>query len=177
MSRCRAFFSWREPVAIPPAAGCRRKDAVLKVLIAEDDVMIADMVKDVIVGSGYLVCGIARTVDEAVALNVLHRPDLAIIDQRLADGGLGTDAVAQWAACDAHHRPGVLYATGNAANVMASASAGEACLTKPYSAEDLIRSLQLVAEIVMSGTASPPFPRGFRRMNASSRVRRGAAHG
>ena len=39
-----------------------------KVLIAEDDLMIADMLEMSLVDSGYEVCGIARTVAEAVAL-------------------------------------------------------------------------------------------------------------
>lgn len=119
----------------------------------------------------------SRTVDEAVELDLLHRPDLAVIDQRLADGGLGTAVVARWAEFDNLHRPGVLYATGNVMNVMTTASAGEACLKKPYSAEDLIRSLQLVVEIVTTGRASPPVPRGFKRMSASSPIPVDAAHG
>jgi DNA-binding response OmpR family regulator len=149
---------------------------MLKVLIAEDDVMIADMVKDVLIGSGYLVCGIARTVGEAVDLNILHQPDLAVVDQRLADGGLGTEIAARWAS-DNMHKPGILYATGNAANVMATATAGNACLVKPYSAEDLLRSLQLVAEIVETGRMSPPYPRGFSRIDVQSLARVGAARG
>lgn len=36
---------------------------MLKVLLAEDDVMIADMNEDVLVEHGYEVCGIGRTVD------------------------------------------------------------------------------------------------------------------
>jgi hypothetical protein len=35
---------------------------VLKVLIAKDDLIIADMVDDLLVVSGYEVCGIGRTV-------------------------------------------------------------------------------------------------------------------
>jgi len=64
---------------------------VLKSLIAEDDLMIADMVKMLLVDAGYEVCGIARTVTEAVALIRRHKPDLAVIDVRLADDDLGTD--------------------------------------------------------------------------------------
>jgi hypothetical protein len=39
---------------------------------------------------------------------------------------------------------------------------GHACLAKPYSSADLVRGLEIVAEIVATGTASPPFPRGLR---------------
>src|SRR5476651_650530 len=98
---------------------------MLKVLIAEDDLMIADMAEEILVEHGYEVCGIARTVAEAVALGRLHKPDLAVIDLRLADGGLGTEIPAQLGALG---RPGVLYASGNISHVMLTAADGDACL-------------------------------------------------
>ena len=45
---------------------------MLKVLIAEDDLMIADMSEDVLVEHGYEVCGIGCTVDQAVTLGRHH---------------------------------------------------------------------------------------------------------
>jgi CheY-like chemotaxis protein len=136
----------------------RGERCMLRVLIAEDDLMIADMIEDVLVEGGYEVCGIARTVADAVALGKRHKPDLAVIDMRLADGELGTEIAAQLGALG---RLGVLYATGNMSLVMLTAADGDACLSKPYSSADLLRSLEIVVGIVASGTASPPFPRGF----------------
>jgi DNA-binding response OmpR family regulator len=129
-----------------------------KVLIAEDELMIADMVEETLVEHGYEVCGIARTVADGVALGRQHKPGLAVIDVRLADGGLGTEIAAR---LSAFGRLGVLYATGNISQVMLTAADGDACLAKPYRTADLLRGLELVAEIVATGTASPPFPRGF----------------
>ena len=129
-----------------------------KVLIAEDDLMIADMAEEFLVENGYQVCGIARTVAEAVALGKRHKPDFAIIDMRLADGGLGTEIASQLGALGSL---GVLYATGNASLVMLTAADGDACLSKPFSSADLLRGLEIVADIVANGTASQPFPRGF----------------
>jgi CheY-like chemotaxis protein len=131
---------------------------MLKVLIAEDDLLIADGAEEVLVERGYNVCGIARTVAEAVALGRLHKPDLALIDLRLADSGLGTEVAAQLGALG---RLGVLYVTGNIAHVMRSSAYGDACLPKPYRSDDLLRGLEIVAEIVATGRASPPFPGGF----------------
>ena len=68
---------------------------MLKVLIAEDDLMIADLAEEILIDGGYDVCGIARTVAEAVALAHRHKPDLVVLDLRLADGGLGTEIAAQ----------------------------------------------------------------------------------
>jgi DNA-binding response OmpR family regulator len=138
---------------------------VLKVLIAEDDLMIAGMVEEVLVGHGYVVCGIARTVAEAVALGRLHKPELAVIDLRLADGGFGADIAAQ---LDAPGNLGVLYASGNLLHAMLTAADGDGSLVKPYGPADLLRSLEIVAEIVATGTASPPFPRGFQVLTSAA---------
>src|ERR1700730_10727120 len=123
---------------------------MLKVLIAEDDLMIADMAEEVLAESGYDVCGIARTVADAVALGRRHKPELAVIDLRLADGGLGTEIVAQLGPLG---RLGVLYATGNASRFTLTTANGDACLGKPYRSTDLLRGLEIVAGIVATGTA------------------------
>jgi DNA-binding response OmpR family regulator len=132
---------------------------MLKVLIAEDDLMIADMSEDVLVERGYEVCGIGRTVAQAVALGRRHLPDLAIIDMRLADGGLGSEVAAQLTDLE---RLGILYVTGNVSSVDPGNSRGHGCLAKPYLFADLIRSLEIVAELLDTGRASPPFPGGFK---------------
>jgi DNA-binding response OmpR family regulator len=147
---------------------------VLKVLIAEDDLMVADMVEEVLVDSGYEVCGIARTVTEGAALGRRHKPDLAVIDMRLANGGLGTEIAAQLAA---HGRLGVLYATGNLSRIVLTAADGDACVAKPYGSADLLRGLQIVADMVATGAASPPFPHGFQVLPPATTTRRQPSHG
>jgi DNA-binding response OmpR family regulator len=130
---------------------------MLKVLIAEDDLMIADMIESSLVANGYDVTGIARTVPDAVELARENRPDLAIIDMRLADDGLGTEIIAHL-----HDGPriGVLYASGNINQVIARA-AGDACIVKPYHTHDLLLALKVVERISSNRAVTPPFPRGF----------------
>jgi DNA-binding response OmpR family regulator len=136
---------------------------VLKVLIAEDDLMIADLIEASLLSNGYQVTAIARTVAEGVASGRADRPDLAIIDMRLADDGLGSEIVAQ---LQDGPRIGVLYASGNINHVIRSA-AGDACIAKPYHIGDLLRALRIVEQIVSNGATRPPFPRGFRLLNAT----------
>jgi CheY-like chemotaxis protein len=148
----------------------REGSCMIKVLIVEDDLMIADMAKETLVGCGYEVCGIARTVTEAVVLCRRRKPDLAVIDVRLddgwlTDGWLGTDVVACLSDMD---RLGILYASGNLTSAMMTVIGGHACLAKPYSSADLVRGLEIVAEIVATGTASPPFPRGFQVLQSAA---------
>ncbi len=131
---------------------------MLKVLIAEDDLMIADMAEAFLEESGYEVCGIARTVDAAVHLASACKPDLAIIDMRLAEGGLGTQVAARLAPFP---DLGILYASGNTMQTCMTSADGHAYLTKPYTSVDLLRALVLVRSLSVDGTADQPFPRGF----------------
>jgi CheY-like chemotaxis protein len=133
---------------------------VLKVLIVEDDLMLADFAEEILVEHGYEITGIARTVADAVALARDARPDLVILDLRLADGGLGTEVAAQLPPLG---RPGILYITGNMSQV--ALTCGDACLAKPDRAVDLLRGLEIVAEIVATGKAQPPFPPGFQLLH------------
>ncbi len=110
------------------------------------------------VAHGYDVCGIACTIAEAVALGHRHKPDLALIDLRLADGELGTEVAAKLSHQDGL---GVLYATGNVMQIALTAANGHACLTKPYHGAELLRGLEIVADIATTGTAVPPLPRNF----------------
>jgi two-component sensor histidine kinase len=139
---------------------------MMSVLVAEDDLMIADMIEESLLSAGYQVCGMARTVPEAVRFGQLRRPDLAIIDLKLADGGLGTEIVAQL--LDGP-RIGVLYASGNIALINKEAD-GDACIVKPYQNADLMRALTLVEQIVIDGFATPPFPRGFHLLRETVEV-------
>ncbi len=145
-------------------SGSQERLHVRKILIAEDDLMIADMAEEVLTNAGYEVVGIARTVDEGLALAARFEPSLALIDQRLADGGLGTNLAARLRMANRRRRTCILYATGNVAAVEALNGTGDACLAKPYRAGDLLHALQLVAEIADTGQATLPWPPGFKRI-------------
>jgi DNA-binding response OmpR family regulator len=145
-----------------------------KVLIVEDELMVADMAEEMLNAHGYEVCGIARTIAEAVALDRLHKPDLAIIDLRLADGEAGTEVAAR---LSKRRGLGVLYTTGNMAEVILTAVDGHACLAKPYHGAELLRSLEIVAGIAATGTATPPFPRKFQVLGTAAATSGRGAHG
>lgn len=136
------------------------------VLIAEDDLMIADMLAEVLSDSGFKVCGIARTVKEGIALGLHHKPDLALLDLRLAHGGLGTEIAAE---LDRSTGLGILYTTGNSRQILLTKEDGDACLDKPFRPSDVVRSLKLVHEFNNTGKATAPFPSGFRLLDGSAR--------
>jgi two-component system, response regulator PdtaR len=141
---------------------------MLRVLIAEDQMMIAELLEGILTESGYEVCGIARTVDEAVALGELHKPDLAVLDVQLARGGYSPEIVRR---LNSRGKCGVLYTTGGDTRISTLTRAdGEAAIAKPYRAEELVRALEIVRVIATGGTATPPFPSGFRLLSAAALV-------
>ena len=69
--------------------------AAPKVLIVEDEMMIAEYFKLVIENLGYAVCGIARTADDAVRLAQREDPALVFMDVRLVGPRDGVDAAIE----------------------------------------------------------------------------------
>ncbi|MCF8466557.1 MAG: response regulator [Sneathiella sp.] len=133
---------------------------MLKVLVAEDSVLVADMLEDFLTFKGYDVCGLARSVDEAVLLANRCEPDLAVLDFRLAGGGYGSQI-----------RPllndkvdmGILYVSGDPLMDKLTKADGDAYIQKPYGLEDLCRALNIVRKIRANSTVFPAtFPRSFR---------------
>ena len=63
------------------------------ILIIEDELMIANDLKWLMMELGHRVIGVARTHREALALAKSMRPGLILADIQLADGSSGIDAV------------------------------------------------------------------------------------
>jgi DNA-binding response OmpR family regulator len=141
----------------------RSQDSMQRVLIVEDDVMIADCLEEFLVDARYEACGITGSVAEAIRLGKKYRPDLAVIDLRLASGGFGTEVAAALCANDG---PGVLYVTGNPDHLMLTNAAGHGCISKPYTASTVVAALSIVSEIKMKVETLSERPFGFRQLNA-----------
>lgn len=125
----------------------------LRILLVEDELVIGMVVQEMLVEAGYAVVGWARTAVEATELAVAHRPDLVIMDIRLAEsGGQAKDGIA--AAIEIFEKTGIrsLFATANtdAQTVSRAASASPlGWLRKPYNKEAMLSAIRSV-------TASPP---------------------
>ena len=138
------------------------------VLVVEDDRMIAEFLQQILADAGYSVCGVAGTVNEAVKMGNDRKPDLAIMDLRLAHGELSTSIVPR---LEERSRMGILYATGNDNNELTSAD-GDASISKPYMIDDLMQALHVVEEVVAGHGVSTPLPPGMRMLGGATRARR-----
>lgn len=121
---------------------------MLKVLIAEDNLILGDMLEDFLASQGYEVCGIARTVKEAVALADLHKPDLAVLDFRLADGEFGSEIRPL---LEDQTSMGILYVSGDPLGRILTRADGEAYIQKPYGLADLTQALRTIRQIKTTG--------------------------
>lgn len=81
-----------------------------RILIVEDERMIAEYYRIIVENLGYSVCGIAKTAEEAVRLAEAEDPALVFMDVRLVGERDGVDA-----AIAIHHRKPVptIYVTGS----------------------------------------------------------------
>lgn len=131
---------------------------MLKVLIVEDDFMVADCLEEILLAAGFQVCGITGNVTEAIFLGKRDSPDFAIIDFRLMDGEYGTKVGA--ALCETTD-VAVLYVSGNPDDPRLREAKGAACIAKPYSATSIVAALNVVSQRRSRGVASAELPEGF----------------
>lgn len=119
---------------------------MLKILIVEDDSQLAETLKYLVEDNPrYRVVGIADQADGAVAAAEARRPDLALVDLHLANGSTGFSAAVRLSAFDVP----CLFVSGKAPDFpMPDLALG--CLMKPFTAEDVHRSLA-AAEDMMRG--------------------------
>lgn len=67
----------------------------MRVLVVEDEMIIALDLESLVIDSGHEVCGLAKTGDEAVALAKAERPDVVLSDISLARGTSGMIAARE----------------------------------------------------------------------------------
>lgn len=115
-----------------------------KVLIVEDDALIATSLKWTLEDMGFDVCGCADSADEAVRLALLHRPDAVLMDVRLRGAGDGVDAAI---AIHDGYAPPIIFITGSNEPATRSRIANDhpsGLLIKPILPDDLETTLHRV---------------------------------
>jgi CheY-like chemotaxis protein len=110
---------------------------VLRVMIVEDEAVIAMLLAEVITEMGHDVCAIEATEIGAVAAAVRCRPDMMILDARLGDGS-GIAAIEQ-ILC-AGFVPHV-FVSGDALRVR-TLRPGAVVIQKPFRESDLAQAMQ-----------------------------------
>ncbi len=109
----------------------------LRILLVEDEAIVAMLFADLLVAMGHEVCAIETTEAGAVSAAVRCRPDLMIVDVHLMDGN-GASAVAAVlrAGFVAH-----MFVSGDPLSAAPFAS-GSVVLQKPFREADLVRAIE-----------------------------------
>ncbi len=110
-----------------------------RVLVAEDDILIAMLLEDMLRELGFSVIGPAHTLDQAFAL--VDANQNAAVDAAILDVNLGGASVFPLA--DSLRRRGapIIFATGYGEDSLREADAGAPVLVKPYHAQQLASAL------------------------------------
>ncbi len=145
------------PRRAQPFAALARDDALgveakpdrgRRILVVEDDFLVASEMEVALQIAGFAVTGIAASADEAVALAQTAAPDLAIIDIRLHGARDGVDAAV---VLFREHAIPCIFATAHADDAVrarAAAASPRGWLQKPY-------TMPLLIELVRRALAPP----------------------
>ena len=116
----------------------------MKILLVEDEVLIAMEQTFYLESAGHEVHGPAATSEKAIALSREVQPDLALVDIHLSQGSSGIDAARQMTA------DGIacLFVTSYREEVEPSREYGIGCLPKPFSQATLTAAVEAVRAIL-----------------------------
>jgi DNA-binding response OmpR family regulator len=121
----------------------------LRVLIVEDEVLLAMELELVLADGGHEVIGHAMTCDDALALAKEKNPDIAFVDIHLLDGPTGI------AACEKIRKEtaaSVVFLSANASRIPHDFAGAVGVIGKPYSMAGINSAIDYLTE----GIADPP---------------------
>jgi two-component system, response regulator PdtaR len=118
-------------------------DKSLRILIVEDEILIALELEGLLQDAGHDVVGIAASREEALAQGRDLTPDLAFVDIHLADGPTGVDVARHFA-----NELGVivLFMTANAKRIPDDLAGARGVIAKPYTERGVREALAYVMQ-------------------------------
>lgn len=125
-------------------------------MIVEDEVLVAIVLNDALEAAGYNVLDLTDRHTEALEVAKASKPDLALVNIRLAGGDDGVALAEQLKALDIP----VLFISGQVGRARSAQTVAIASLPKPYDAADMVVAVAyLLAR--MDGDSSLPRPHGL----------------
>ena len=125
----------------------------LRILIVEDEILIALELESLLQDEGHEVVGIAVTSGEAASLGETLSPDLAFVDIHLVDGPTGVDAARRLAQAG---RTTVLFMTANAKRIPDDFAGALGVIAKPYTERGVRGALGFVRSVLCGGPVGNP---------------------
>lgn len=133
------------------------QSAAPRILIVEDEALVAMLVEDVAIEAGCIVTGVADRTAEALELARSDPPDLVLCDIKLAGGDSGFDVAS--ALKDSH--TACLFLSGNPPSADVGAPMALGCLIKPFRA-DALKDAIGIALALRDGARPDRLPGGMK---------------
>jgi CheY-like chemotaxis protein len=127
----------------------------LRILIVEDEALLALQLEDDLASWGHEVVGHAMCSQRAVELAERTMPDLALVDVHLADGPTGVRVANALSAAGGIT---VVFLTANAKRIPEHFAGATGVIAKPYTAHGLRRAVAFLAALLRGRAAPPPPP-------------------
>lgn len=121
----------------------------LKILVIEDEFLIALDLEQILTDAGHEVCGIAARSYEALRLAGIKEPQLAFVDIDLLDGRTGFEIGRSFARAGA---PLAIFVTSHESELSTALEVGAGMLSKPYRPRDIVSAAAYFAQ----GLLTPP---------------------
>ena len=126
----------------------------MKILIVEDEALIAVGIEMTLTAAGHDVIGIADDLPKAVALAREWRPDMAFVDIKLANNSNGVEVAHELKAMDI----ACVFATGNPPDPIKVRGLCLGYIAKPFTHRLILQTAAFVGRVLMGGNGAP---RGF----------------
>jgi len=131
----------------------------LRVLIVEDEALLAMDIEAMIEDSGHEVIGEAASLDEVRALAAMAGPDVAFVDIQLAEGSNGLDVAAfirrHWT------DTAIVFVTANPKKIPEDFAGAHGVIPKPFSRAGLTSAMRYIEEGLRAPPPATPQPRSF----------------
>ena len=130
----------------------------LRVLIVEDEVMLAMAMEDLLEDAGHVVVGTAASKADAIAAADATSPDLVFVDIHLLDGPTGLEIAEHLRETEGTM---VVFMTANAKKVPDDFVGAMGIIAKPYSQSGIAASIRYLEECVRRPPPSVERPYEF----------------
>lgn len=119
----------------------------MKILIVEDDSLLALALEEQLQSAGHEIVGPVYEYSKALVLATEERPDLAIVDLEIANAEERTRLV--WSLSGLFDIPSIVL-TSSRPDVSKCGAAAVSILNKPFRLEDILPSVDLAAERLLT---------------------------
>ena len=130
----------------------------LRILIVEDQAILAMELEHVLTDAGHVVVGCAMDQVEALSLAEHSPPDVALVDVNLRDGPTGPDVAR---ALVAAHQSVVVFLTANPEQIPEGFAGALGAVSKPFDEQTIRAVVGFARQFIHHRTVGEP-PRRFR---------------